>query len=224
MLISRFLTSAPRRTCPALDPCAQLRHWTDQVGLKYNQDCECSLRVRFRASHRCLRLHSDWFQLHCYSNHHLYEIMSDNLSSITDLPLDILVLIFPYLDAKSFLALCGTCRGFQQSSIRLDPAYWSFATRSTFRVPNQPVVQHDGIRWQKMYRRLLTQSRVYTWGCNSHSRLGHSYGDVPPRQNSAIPRMLRPGRIRAHVETNCSYPTEMEDTRDLGIIADMQCG
>ena len=144
--------------------------------------------------------------------------MTDKATTISDLPLDILVLIFPYLDAKSFLALCSTCKGFQQPSIRFDSAYWSFATRSAFRVPNQPVVQHDGDRWEKMYRRLLTQSRVYTWGSNGHKRLGHGYDD------SAVNRFLprRPGRIR--VNRDCSTPTEMENTRELGVIADMQCG
>jgi SCF-associated factor 1 len=144
--------------------------------------------------------------------------MTEKLTSIADLPLDILVLIFPYLDATSFLALCSTCKGFQQPSIRLDSAYWSFATRSTFRVPNQPVVQYDGGRWEKMYRRLLTQSRVFTWGSSGQKRLGHSYND--PAMARFPPR--RPGRIR--INADCSVPTEMEDTRELGVIADMQCG
>jgi SCF-associated factor 1 len=148
--------------------------------------------------------------------------MADKATSITELPLDILVLIFPYLDAKSFLALCSTCTAFQQPSIRLDPAYWSFATRSTFRVPNQPVVQHDGDRWQKMYRRLLTQSRVFTWGSNTHCRLGHSYAERV-HHNPTMPRIMRPGRMRSRYQT-CAFPTEMEDTRNLGVIADMQCG
>ncbi|KAH7384280.1 regulator of chromosome condensation 1/beta-lactamase-inhibitor protein II [Phaeosphaeria sp. MPI-PUGE-AT-0046c] len=149
--------------------------------------------------------------------------MADKKTSITDLPLDILVLIFPYLPASSFLALCSTCQAFQQPSIRLDPAYWSWATRSTFRIPNQPVVQHDGVRWQKMYRRLFTQSRVYTWGNNSHSRLGHSY-DEHVHNNPTMPRIIRPGRVRMRLNTHCAFPTEMEDTRSLGVIADMQCG
>jgi len=97
-------------------------------------------------------------RLHSIKHRCAYAIMSEKITSITDLPLDILVLIFPSLDAKSFLSLCSTCKAFQQPSIRLDPAYWSYATRSTFRIPNQPVVQHDGQRWQKMYRRLLTVS------------------------------------------------------------------
>jgi hypothetical protein len=36
--------------------------------------------------------------------------MADKVSCIADLPLDILILVFPYLDAKSFLALCGRSR------------------------------------------------------------------------------------------------------------------
>ena len=152
--------------------------------------------------------------------------MADKISSITDLPLDILVLVFPYLDAKSFLALCSTCKAFQQPSIQLDPAYWSYLARTTFRVPNQPVVQHDGDRWQKMYRRMLTQSRVYTWGHNSHNRLGHALDPEDHTHGRRGPRMragmMRPGRrmYAAHQ----AFPTEMDKTRDLGVIADMQCG
>lgn len=148
--------------------------------------------------------------------------MTDKATSITDLPLDILVLVFPYLDAKSFLSLCSTCKAFQQPSIRLDPAYWSFATRLAFRVPNQPVVQHDGLRWQKLYRRLLTQSHVYTWGSNAHGRLGHGYEEPAYGGLMLLPR--RPGRMMRRGRLTCSFPTEMENTQQLGIIADMQCG
>ncbi|KAI0581717.1 F-box multi-domain protein [Pyrenophora tritici-repentis] len=149
--------------------------------------------------------------------------MADKISSITDLPLDILVLVFPYLDAKSFLALCSTCKSFHQPSIRLDPPYWSYLVRNTFRVPNQPVVQHDGDRWQKMYRRLLTQSRVFTWGNNSHNRLGHA-----PQASGGIRSnwgMMRgPFVRRTGPPPQSQSPVEMEHTRNLGVIADMQCG
>ena len=144
--------------------------------------------------------------------------MADRITSLTDLPLDILVLIFPYLDANSFLSLCSTCKALQQSSIRFDSSYWSQVTRCTFRVPNQPVVQADGERWQKMYRRLLTQSRVFTWGNNTHLCLGHT-----PEGHDAhmAPQMRRRWTYR---DFHVSFPTEMERTRELGIIADMQCG
>lgn len=151
--------------------------------------------------------------------------MENNPSPITDLPLDVLLLIFPYLDVKSFLALCSTCKSLHQPSIRLESSYWRQATRSTFRVPNRPVVEHDGARWQQMYRRLLTQTRVFTWGSNGHTRLGHSY--APDAHSLMTPRAIRPGRPvgpRRQVRNPMGVPTEMEDTRDLGVIADMQCG
>lgn len=137
------------------------------------------------------------------------------ISSITDLPLDVLVLVLPYLDAKSFLAFCSTCKAFQQNSIRLDPAYWSQATQETFRVPNQPVVEHDGVRWYKLFRRLLENSRVFTWGSNSNDRLGHAANMAPLRR----PRPL----LRSMLQS-CGTPTEMTNTHELGVIADMQCG
>ncbi|KAJ8108857.1 hypothetical protein OPT61_g7877 [Boeremia exigua] len=148
--------------------------------------------------------------------------MTDKIISVTDLPLDILVLILPYLPAKSFLSFCSTCKALQQPAIRLDPAYWSFATRRAFRVPNQPVVQHDGLRWQKLYRRMLTQSRVYTWGRNDDNRLGH--GDMESSLGNPAIFPPLPGLMRSRRRPSCSFPTEMVDTRQLGVIADMQCG
>ncbi|KAF2190019.1 hypothetical protein K469DRAFT_699600 [Zopfia rhizophila CBS 207.26] len=143
--------------------------------------------------------------------------MTERTASLVDLPIDILVLIFPHLDARSFLSLCRTCKSFQQPSIRLDPAYWRYATQTTFRVPNQPVVQQDGERWQKMYRKMLTQSRVFTWGSSSMNRLGHSY-------NSPWEDRLTPRQRWLHHRSSCTFPTEMDNTQGLGIIADMQCG
>ncbi|KAK3059965.1 hypothetical protein LTS18_009641, partial [Coniosporium uncinatum] len=154
---------------------------------------------------------------------------------LTDLPLDILYLVFPYLDAKSFVSLCRTCKAFYHPDIRLEHSYWSHVARSTFRVPNHPVVQADGQRWQALYKRLLTQSRVFTWGSNGHGCLGHSY-ELPPLQPPHAPRLgpMRgprhgpPGLINrrgaAATTKNRSVPTEVEIARELGIIADLQCG
>lgn len=69
---------------------------------------------------------------------------------------------------------------------------------------------------------MLTQSHVYTWGSNGHSRLGHSYGDPALAGSMLLPR--RPGRLGRRGRIDCAFPTEMEDTQQLGIIADMQCG
>ncbi|KAF1990015.1 RCC1/BLIP-II, partial [Aulographum hederae CBS 113979] len=157
--------------------------------------------------------------------------MAESLK-LTDLPVDILFLIFPQLDAKSFVALTRTCKAFYQPDIRYEHSYWSHATRSTFRVPNHPVIQADGRRWQALYKRLLTQSRVFTWGSNGHGCLGHSYDedDVPPtpahfrRRGSPLVQARARRRAMQGQMHNASMPTEVIDTRDKGIISDLQCG
>ena len=134
-----------------------------------------------------------------------------------DLPKEVLDLILSYLDAKSFLVLCSTCQALHHADIRLNATYWRRAVRS-FRVPNQPVVEGDGERWQKLYRRLLTQTHAYTWGSNSYGSLGHSFELESTTPGSGIRH--RRG-IRAN---NVSVPKEMDDASKLGIIADLQCG
>lgn len=140
--------------------------------------------------------------------------------SLLELPVDIIYLILPYLDVTSFVALTATCRALRSSEIAEDAGFWSSVTRSTFRVPNQPVVEHDGKRWQRLYKRLLTQSRVFTWGQNAKANLGHSFDTA--EQLQALPPAMR--RRRAMTGRNVSWPTEMEDYRQLGIIADLQSG
>lgn len=146
------------------------------------------------------------------------------MTTFSDLPLDILVLIFPYLDAQSFLALCATCQSFNHPNIRLESSYWSHAARSKFRVRNRPVIQADGLHWQRLYKRLLTQSRVFTWGQNTHGCLGSGIESVPASY------MLHQGMPhgmprRAHIRANDQgWPTEMKGAQELGVVADIQCG
>lgn len=141
-------------------------------------------------------------------------------TTFSDLPLDILELIVPYLDASSFLSLCATCQSLNEPGFRSESNYWRHATRSKFRLPNRPSIQADGQHWQRLYKRLLTQSRVYTWGQNTHGCLGHSYeeADAPPRiHRRGLPR-------RRSVARDQAWPEEMTQARNLGVIADLQCG
>ncbi|KXL42900.1 hypothetical protein M433DRAFT_70946 [Acidomyces richmondensis BFW] len=124
---------------------------------------------------------------------------------LLDLPVDVLLLIFPYLDAPDFLNLTASCKALHEPQFVEDAQYWSAAVRNTFRVPNQPVVEHDGARWLKLYKRLFTQSRIYTWGSTENGCLGHS---------------LEPSLGLRRV----SWPGEMEEVEGLGIISDVQCG
>lgn len=142
----------------------------------------------------------------------------------SDLPLDIVALVVPYLDVSSFLSLCATCQSLNDHSFRSDSAYWIHATRAKFRLPNRLGPQADGLHWQRLYKRLLTQSRVYTWGQNTHGCLGHDVDavDAPPRLH---PRGMGPRFVgRRQLATDQAWPEEMTQARDLGVVADLQCG
>ncbi|KAI6877298.1 hypothetical protein KC325_g9226, partial [Hortaea werneckii] len=149
---------------------------------------------------------------------------SPSPTTLLDLPIDILLLIIPYLSAGDFLSLTSTCHALHQDQFTKSPTYWSNLVRHTFRVPNQPVVQNDGRRWMKLYKRLRTQSRIFTWGNNEKACLGHSY-DLPgflrrDRGPAAAPRARAVVPRRRHT----SWPAPMEGTHDLGVISDVQCG
>lgn len=143
-------------------------------------------------------------------------------TNLLDLPVDILHLIFPYLDAPSFLSLTSTCKALHEPLFLQDSAYWSSLVRNTFRVPNQPVVQQDGQRWAKLFKRLHTQSRIYTWGNNDKSCLGHS-NELRESGNRVG---VNPGarRVNALRRKHISWPEEMQRTQGLGVISDLQCG
>jgi len=139
--------------------------------------------------------------------------------TLLDLPVDVLFMIFPYLDVPSFVSLTSTCKALHNPDLVEDPYFWSASTRATFRVPNQPVVEYDGKRWRTLYKRLLTQSRVYTWGSNAKANLGHSFESVEQLQLPPAMRGRRVFRTRL-----ASSATEMQNYRELGVIADLQTG
>ncbi|KXT09668.1 hypothetical protein AC579_9979 [Pseudocercospora musae] len=140
-------------------------------------------------------------------------------TTILDLPVDLLVMIFPYLDAASFLSLTATCKALHAPDFVHESTFWSALVRRDFRVPNQPVAQTDGERWQKLYKRLRTQSKIFTWGNNEKGCLGHSNERPGPRILSG-PGFRRVPRRTRHV----SWPGEMEGLEELGVISDIQCG
>ncbi|KAA6408543.1 MAG: hypothetical protein FRX48_07625 [Lasallia pustulata] len=135
---------------------------------------------------------------------------------LTDLPTDVLFAIFPYLDAQEFLSLTSSAKALL--SFRLDPTFWRTLTRTTFRIPPQPLLQADGARWQWLYRNLLTQTRVFTWGNNEKGNLGHGYptGD----ESTRLPHYQGQWRAGGTV----GWPARMEGVDDVGVVADLQCG
>lgn len=156
--------------------------------------------------------------------------------NILDLPQDLLLLISAHLDAHDFLAFCGTCSALHQNSaITLSASYWKNAAQNAFRLRNYPVTASNGHRWMQLYRRMRTQTKVYTWGNNDLGCLGVGMNAMPsgPR-SSSVPRQIRQsaGRPRrlvrntlvdGRVPRSLSWPQETS-MGDIGIVADLQCG
>ena len=133
-------------------------------------------------------------------------------SPLLDLPVELLLSIFPYLDLPSFLNLTSTCHALHDRALLYDAQYWSSLLRSTFRVPNQPAAENDGERWHKLFKRMHTQTRIFTWGDNTNGCLGHSTDELKWTRSDSL--------RRRHV----SWPEKMVRVEDLGVVADLQCG
>ncbi|KAL8895385.1 MAG: hypothetical protein Q9192_003663 [Flavoplaca navasiana] len=138
--------------------------------------------------------------------------------TLVDLPTDVLYTIFPYLDPADFLVLTSCTKTLH--NYRQDPNYWRILTRTTFRIPPQPLLQADGARWQWLYRRLRTQTQLYTWGSNGCGNLGHGFLNVP--RDSAGQHNWADINTR-----NIGWPrkVQLDDMPEpIGIVADVQCG
>ncbi|MCJ1437909.1 hypothetical protein MMC27_007296 [Xylographa pallens] len=136
---------------------------------------------------------------------------------LTDLPLDILVLIFPYLSAPDFLSLSSSSKALL--TYRQEPSFWHGLTAETFRLPPQPLLRADGARWQWLYKSLATQSRVFTWGNNEKGNLGHSAHVIQNPPGRALRR--GPGALRYQ---SAAVPLEIQNETVVGIVSDVQCG
>ncbi|MCJ1281496.1 hypothetical protein MMC26_000816 [Xylographa opegraphella] len=136
---------------------------------------------------------------------------------LTELPIDVLVLIFPYLSAPDFLSLTSSCKALL--TFRQEPSFWHGLTAETFRLPPQPLLRTDGARWQWLYKSLATQSHVFTWGNNEKGNLGH----VTQVLQRPPGRTLRrgPGHLRYQ---SAAVPSKIQNETAVGIVSDVQCG
>ncbi|KAI4101593.1 MAG: hypothetical protein LQ339_004982 [Xanthoria mediterranea] len=140
------------------------------------------------------------------------------MTALLDLPIDVLYTIFPYLDAADFLALTSCTKTLH--TYRQDPNYWRILTRATFRIPPQPLLQADGARWQWLYRRLRTQTQLYTWGSNGCGNLGHGFLTTGPTSTGHHDWEDINSR-------NIGWPKKVllnDMPEPIGIVADVQCG
>ncbi|KAI8088990.1 regulator of chromosome condensation 1/beta-lactamase-inhibitor protein II [Halteromyces radiatus] len=98
-------------------------------------------------------------------------------SVLTELPTDILLNnILRNLDAPSLTQLSLTSRLFSQ--LCQDELLWKHLVLEDFHIPLDASFRQMG--WKNLYMR-LNDSRVYTWGENADSRLGHTDRDLGTR-------------------------------------------
>lgn len=155
--------------------------------------------------------------------HNMSHDQDDQASSnvLESLPIEIWLMITPYLNAKDLLSFCASSRQIQQNSeIRESASYWSRLTISTFRVRNRLVVEHDGRRWMGLYRRMRTQTKPFGWGNNDRGCMGLQ------QNGGAITGAMRRGRRvhPGHGHMQLHWPKELDLGVEGGVIADLQCG
>ncbi|OCT44918.1 hypothetical protein CLCR_05573 [Cladophialophora carrionii] len=163
---------------------------------------------------------------------------------LLDLPDDILSIVLSYLPPEDYLRLCRVSKQVYVK-YRQDSLYWRNETSSTFRLPISPLLAADGPRWYWLYKRLKTQTRLYTWGQGVKGNLGPGRAiSVPHRLPPHVPQrvlprvparphpaMLPPRPTPARIpprqlfhRTSSSWPTEVHIPDEVGVIADLQCG
>ncbi|RMZ76347.1 hypothetical protein DV738_g5022, partial [Chaetothyriales sp. CBS 135597] len=153
--------------------------------------------------------------------------------AISDLPEDITPLILSYLSTGDYLAFCRSSKSLY-AQYRQDPYYWRSATAATFRLPISPLLAADGPRWFWLYKKLSTQTRLYTWGQGLRGNLGQGFA-LPTHNRVPVPfhglrgrfnptGPHRPAPRQVFQRTSSSWPTEAHVPHEVGVIADLQCG
>ncbi|KAK6381371.1 hypothetical protein LTS17_004428 [Exophiala oligosperma] len=161
---------------------------------------------------------------------------------LPELPQDVLSLILSHLAPRDYLAFCQVSNAIY-SEYRQDSLYWRTQTSITFRLPISPLLAADGPRWYWLYKRLKTQTELYTWGQGVRNNLGParalpSFAPHPPFRGpnparsplTNIPNRPRlrqlprpyPRQIFRRVSSN--WPTETHVPDEVGVIVDLQCG
>ncbi|KAK5199867.1 hypothetical protein LTR47_001755 [Exophiala xenobiotica] len=145
---------------------------------------------------------------------------------VTDLPEDVLTIVLSHLQPRDYLAFCQISKTvypeYRQASF-----YWRTQTSNTFRLPISPLLAADGPRWYWLYKRLKTQTQLYTWGQGLKGNLGPGRALRAPHRISAPPRLqprVRPYPVQTFERTSSSWPTSTHVPDEVGVIADLQCG
>ena len=142
--------------------------------------------------------------------------------SLFDLPEDILTIIFGFLTPEAFLSLTQVCKAALR--FQKDPAYWRTQASGTFRLPISPLLRADGERWYFLYKKLRTETRLYTWGRGVKGNLGSS---APGPRGPRFHRGPNPAPRRSRIiqeRAASHWPTDTHLPDEVGTVVDLQCG
>lgn len=174
------------------------------------------------------------------------------IGSPVDLPTDVLALIVFNLEPRDYLAFAQVTKAIY-AEYRQEPTYWRTQTANKFRLPISPLLAADGPRWYWLYKRLKTQTRLYTWGQGLRGNLGLGRSLSVPRRRLGIafrgppPDGTQPSLVDLQISplsnpaalpygpahqfprqtfnrTSSNWPTETHIPDEIGVIADLQCG
>ena len=96
------------------------------------------------------------------------------MTALLDLPEDVVLLVLSNLGPRSYLSFCETSKVASQQ-YTYQPSYWRVQAAQKFRLPISPLLHADGARWYWLYKKLKTQTRLYTWGQGVKGRQMHTW-------------------------------------------------
>ncbi|KII85876.1 hypothetical protein PLICRDRAFT_115016 [Plicaturopsis crispa FD-325 SS-3] len=107
------------------------------------------------------------------------------MPTITDIPVEVLIdNLLPQIPIRDLLSLAATNRAFTQ--LAADETFWKRKLQADFNFNGNDTARTSG--WKAIYKG-LSRPKVFTWGENSHGRLGHGQRgqDVPYPKELHIP-------------------------------------
>jgi SCF-associated factor 1 len=119
---------------------------------------------------------------------------------LPDLPEDILLLIFPYLQATDFLSLCCINKHFYRT-FREDSSYWRYHAKNILNLPRHYQSKFEAVTSRQMCETYYKRAKLFIWG------------------NPCRPAYNLPLEQEGHLE----WPTEIQAAASLGTIIDVQC-
>jgi len=125
-------------------------------------------------------------------------------TGLTELPEDILLLIFPYLHYKDYLSLCLINKHFH-NTYRDEYSYWRYHANHVLHLPSHYQTKFEASSWRQMCEIYYRRARLFMWGNtrrpiynSDHEQDGHLDWPTEIRSYDGM-------RVGAIVDIQCAY-------------------